>query len=416
VISSRLICALIIGVMACPGITNTDIGEAADYVDSIMSSQIVTRVSTPVTKGRKRNASEPSIVDTDHKKARVTTKAKRSLIPSTVMTSSNANSSYCPEEEPSLMQLFAQLSADINMQFCAMNERMDKLESGLEQRISNKVAQLLDKRVNSEMTKISRKVEADIVSLREDLKADLADELSEMNCKIQNISSGGNSVLVQPDLSLNVVIKDLSESPNENTKSKVNSLIRTGLKIADVSCVKAERKKSSNVNKPGLIIATFSSHEDKRKVMANKTSLLSSGQFKDVYISHDQTHAERTMANNFRVILGSLKQHGLVLRGSRIVRKDDVRSRNQRNERDCDRRSPRGNDRRDNRDDGVRLDSRRDNDNNRPVNRRDNNIDRRDNRRVNGNGSDGRYGGTHERNDRRVNGGGRRHGEGYNRC
>ena len=47
-------------------------------------------------------------------------------------------------------QLFAKMSSDMNMMFMSLNERLDQLDSGLEQLISNKVAQLLDKRVNTE--------------------------------------------------------------------------------------------------------------------------------------------------------------------------------------------------------------------------------------------------------------------------
>jgi hypothetical protein len=63
-------------------------------------------------------------------------------------------------------------------------------------------------------------MEFDIVSLREDPKADLANELSEMNCKIQCLSSIGHLVSVHPDLSIYIVTKDLSESPFETPNPK----------------------------------------------------------------------------------------------------------------------------------------------------------------------------------------------------
>ena len=54
--------------------------------------------------------------------------------------------------------MIAKLSTDMNMMFLSLNEKFEKMESGLEQRISNKVAQLLDKRVNSELKKIKTDV------------------------------------------------------------------------------------------------------------------------------------------------------------------------------------------------------------------------------------------------------------------
>lgn len=107
-----------------------------------------------------------------------------------------------------------------------------------------------------------------------------------------------------------------------------------------MSCVKAERKKSSQRNKPGLIIASFSSHEDKRKVMISKRSLLTSRIYQNVYINHDQTHADRVMSNNFCAVLGSLKHNGLSMKGTRVVRRDDNRQGNNGGICDPDRRSP----------------------------------------------------------------------------
>ena len=50
--------------------------------------------------------------------------------------------------QASVEHSIAKLSTDMNMMFMALTERFDKMEWGLEQRISSKVAQLLDKRVN----------------------------------------------------------------------------------------------------------------------------------------------------------------------------------------------------------------------------------------------------------------------------
>lgn len=72
--------------------------EAEDYVESIMSSQRVTRVATPAQTGRKRHISLPSINEASTKKARnedgsrIKVKAKRSLYdPAPTPASRNIN-------------------------------------------------------------------------------------------------------------------------------------------------------------------------------------------------------------------------------------------------------------------------------------------------------------------------------------
>ena len=61
------------------------------------------------------------------------------------------------------------------------------------------------------------------------------------------------------DKKLNIVIKGLAQGKNEGNNeqcliNKVNSLVRDGLKLSNVSVLKAERKNTSD-SRPGIIIA-----------------------------------------------------------------------------------------------------------------------------------------------------------------
>ena len=63
----------------------------------------------------------------------------------------------------------------------------------------------------------------------------------------------------QSDLALNVVIRNLPEKDNETTPFVVNALVKDGLKLKDIVCVSAERKRSFNDRYPGVVIAKFGS-------------------------------------------------------------------------------------------------------------------------------------------------------------
>ncbi|XP_053378662.1 uncharacterized protein LOC128548225 [Mercenaria mercenaria] len=130
------------------------------------------------------------------------------------------------------------------------------------------------------------------------------------------------------DKTLNIVIRDLPKSDNEDVESRVNKLLKDGLRIRDVKCEKAERKRSRNPNKPGIIIATMKSHDKKRKVMFEKKSLKSNNQYSNVFIQHDQAPADRVLASNFRSILSTIKSHGLTVRGSRVIPRKSHEDRN----------------------------------------------------------------------------------------
>mgnify|MGYP007133552282 CR=1 FL=1 len=55
------------------------------------------------------------------------------------------------------------------MLFGPLSERMDKLESGLELKIAKKVSQLLDKRVNTELSRIRRDIDGKLESFKDEI-------------------------------------------------------------------------------------------------------------------------------------------------------------------------------------------------------------------------------------------------------
>ena len=57
----------------------------------------------------------------------------------------------------------------MHMLFGSLSERMDKLESGLEQKNANKVSQLLDKRVNTELSQIRRDIDGKLESFKDEI-------------------------------------------------------------------------------------------------------------------------------------------------------------------------------------------------------------------------------------------------------
>ena len=63
--------------------------------------------------------------------------------------------------------MLLKMAADMNMHYNSLHESIDKFEAGLEQRMSNKIAQLLDKRVNSELNRIRRDVDERLDSFKE---------------------------------------------------------------------------------------------------------------------------------------------------------------------------------------------------------------------------------------------------------
>ena len=80
------------------------------------------------------------------------------------------------------------MSADMHTHFPSLSERVDQLESSLEQRIANKVSQLLDKRVNLEMKRIYKDVDTKTDAFRETVRSDVNDEIAELRAKVDQLS------------------------------------------------------------------------------------------------------------------------------------------------------------------------------------------------------------------------------------
>ena len=64
--------------------------------------------------------------------------------------------------------------------------------------------------------------------------------------------------------------------------------------------------------------------DDKKKILASKSSLKHSRVYKDVYMHSDQTKEERMMSSNLRSLVSAYKAGDSNIRvmGSRIVRND----------------------------------------------------------------------------------------------
>ncbi|KAH3734655.1 hypothetical protein DPMN_041095 [Dreissena polymorpha] len=194
--------------------------------------------------------------------------------------------------------MFDKLSSDVHMMYMGLNERFDQFEKTLESRITNKVSQILDKRVNSELEKIKRGVDQKLDTKFEQfaytVKSDLADDLAAIRGQTDSLSTMRHPVTISnvsqqiaPDRSLSVVIRNLPETASESTSAKVNAMLKDGLKLSNITVSKAERKKSRTESRPGVVIATFKCKEDKQTVMNAKSDLRHINQYSKIFINHD---------------------------------------------------------------------------------------------------------------------------------
>jgi len=185
-----------------------------------------------------------------------------------------------------MTKMISKLSANMRSMFGDVNARIISLEENLDQKLTHKFNQILDKRVNSEATKIRKEVNSTIDTLRKDIDQDLKlveDKLEEISKSVRENRSSPTS----PDISKNIIVRNLFEGRNENLKLKVAALFTEGLTLSRIGPFTVERKETK-YRRPGVLIVTCKtkSNRDEKKLQFNR-------QYSDVFINPDMSLQQR---------------------------------------------------------------------------------------------------------------------------
>ncbi len=131
-------------------------------------------------------------------------------------------------------------------------------------------------------------------------------------------------------IELNIVLKNVRESTNENVTSKVNGVIREGLKLRGIEVEEAVRKETRNSKYPGVIIARCKSVEEKKQILREKKNLRDSRNYKNVYVESDKPLQQRILESNMKLLVDTVGEGQLKLTGSRLQRAGWTRDEGQR--------------------------------------------------------------------------------------
>ena len=102
---------------------------------------------------------------------------------------------------------------------------------------------------------------------------------------------------------------DQTESTDSNiTKNKVNRLILDGLKLTDIEMLISERKQTRD-GRPGILIVTFATAEQKSSVMKQKKDLRKNKN-ESVYLEDERPPGQRLNESNMRTLLKACGKSG----------------------------------------------------------------------------------------------------------
>lgn len=196
-------------------------------------------------------------------------------------------------------------------QIGGLSKRIERLESSLD----SKIAKHVQKALNPAIDKIKEDFNAELKKVRDEMK--LLKE-NQTNQQQENTSQ---------DTYLNIVIRNLPESANENTNTKVNSFLKEALKI-DVVLENIQRKPARNELENGVIVATCKTRDDKSRIMKAKSLLRYSRNFRNVYIEHDLPRKDRNTMSNFRTLANVIGSDKVFVRGNKLLVRDTYSDKN----------------------------------------------------------------------------------------
>ena len=229
-----------------------------------------------------------------------------------------------PSADVSTNELISIMSDNMKTMFENLNRKVDSMASDIENRLSKKFSQIIDKRISSEVSKMTKDINARI----DIVKNDIYKEFDDLEAQVKDLSYEKADLGPSGDIDLRIVLRKGPETRNENVTDTVNGIIRDGLTLRDIEVVKAERKLSDRQqghdSRPPVIVASFKSTEDKHTVMSNKKKLNDDrNKHKRVFLHNDQTKAERIQRANFQTILDFLQKNesrNLQMRGLHVIR------------------------------------------------------------------------------------------------
>lgn len=203
-----------------------------------------------------------------------------------------------------------------------LNGRIYLISSDIEKKLVSKINNLVDKGVNSEVSKLKKDMNKRIDNIRDDINLDI-EALQQQIDEIPNKMVSEKIELDEKHLSL--CIRKHHQREQENVSDIVSDFLIDCLHLRNVRTKKAVRK-NRNDGKPGVIIEICENIEDKSEIMKRNNRLKNSRKYEKVYIHSDKSLETRANNNNLKALISALGVSGLRLKGSRLVTENNTES------------------------------------------------------------------------------------------
>ena len=277
---------------------------AKEFVDSVMAvNKVVNNEDVQLTEGmasRITKAIVHTVPEIKHSEKSNATPRKRALSgesddenQSSEAKKLKRSSPPIPSEGPALptthfdalVGMISDLSANVMSVATRLEKRISDIEGNIEKRLTVKFNTVISDRIQNEVGKF---------------KEECNDEIQNIKMKVDKIEKSYADVVAstpkecaqKDQINLNFIVKNLAYDKREDNNkkvlhSKVESLMKDGLKVSNVIIKEVNRKSSHQENKPGIVIVTVENIDQKKSVLKAKSSLKKASKFEKVFIEND---------------------------------------------------------------------------------------------------------------------------------
>jgi hypothetical protein len=219
------------------------------------------------------------------------------------------------------------LATKLTQCFGQLSDRLDAIEKNFEHKILQKVNEAIDKRLN----KVTKSIDTNIDAVKKDIRQvekTCSDAVKNLTCKYSDALKSGLAGENNNSRINNIVIRNMREERRESTdelavKHCVEKLVRDGLKLNDVTVVEAKRKPGRG-DRPGVIVVTVASKDQKIKLMKAKASLRQTREYSSVYIDNDLDRSELNAQSSLRTLIREMgRERDYLVNGYRITKRSE---------------------------------------------------------------------------------------------
>ena len=140
------------------------------------------------------------------------------------------------------------------------------------------------------------------------LRRDVSHEVSRLTTRVERMESKVQDIVDDDNFNpaRTLVVTRLNTESDKSPLDQAQALLHDGLGL-DTPVVRAKRLQGRN-GKPGILKAELPSQDHKVEALRRKQNLVGDRRYSNVYVRSSQTHEERVMQTNMRLVLDAIPE------------------------------------------------------------------------------------------------------------